>query len=61
MLPATRAHIQLAAGVLINLAHFRHALFGLFGGDETRAVLILQLCEFPNFLRITVGLRRQFT
>ena len=39
MLPATRAHIQLAPGFLINLAHFRHALFGLFGGKEARAVL----------------------
>ena len=50
MLPTASAHIQLAPGFLINLAHFRHALFGLFGGDEARAVLILQLRKFPNFL-----------
>src|SRR3546814_17455041 len=50
MLPATRAHIQLAPGFLINLAHFRHALFGLFGGEEASAVLILQLGELAHLL-----------
>lgn len=50
MLPATRTHIQLAPRVLIDLAHFRHALLGLFGGDEARAVLILQLRKLAHFL-----------
>lgn len=50
MLPPTRAHIQLAPGFLINLAHLRHALFGVFGGDEVGAVLILQLRELADFL-----------
>lgn len=50
MLPPTRAHIQLAAGILIDLTHFRHALLGLFRRNEARAVLILQLRELPHFL-----------
>ena len=51
MLPTTRAHIQLAPGVLIDLAHFRHALLGLFRRDKARAVLILQLREVAHLLR----------
>jgi len=39
VLPPIRAHIQLAPGFLINLAHFRHALFGLFRRNKARAVL----------------------
>ena len=50
MLAPTRAHIQLAARVLIDLAHFRHALLGLLRRDEVCAVLILQLRKFPNLL-----------
>jgi len=50
VLPTTRAHIQLAPRILIDLAHFRHALLGLFGGNEARAVLILQLRELAHFL-----------
>ena len=50
MLAPTSAHIELAPGFLIDLAHFRHALFGLFGGDEGGAVLILQLRELADFL-----------
>lgn len=50
MLPITSPHIQLAAGFLVNLAHFRHALFGLFGGDEGGAVLILQFRKVTDFL-----------
>ena len=50
MLPTTRTHIQLAADVLIDLTHFRHAFLRLFGGNKARAVLILQLGELAHFL-----------
>src|SRR3546814_3537578 len=50
MLPATRAHIQLAPRFLKDFAHLRHALFGFLGRDEARAVLILQLRELAHFL-----------
>lgn len=50
MLAPTRAHIQLAPRILIDLAHFRHALLGLFHRDEAGAVLILQLRELADFL-----------
>ena len=50
MLPATRTHIQLAPRILIDLAHFRHALLGLFRRDEAGAVLILQLRKLPHLL-----------
>lgn len=50
MLPTTRAHIQLAPRILIDLAHFRHPFFGFLGGDEAFGLLILQLRKLPHFL-----------
>src|SRR3546814_9688885 len=50
MLPATHAHIHLAPRFLKDFAHLRHALFGVLGRDEARAVLILQLSELAYFL-----------
>ena len=51
VLPVPSAHIQLASGGIIDLANFRHARFGFFGGNNLRAALALQAVEFAYFLR----------
>ena len=50
MLPITLPHVKFPPGVVIDLAHFGHAGFGFFGGDEAFAALVLQPGKFAHLL-----------
>ena len=43
MLAVARTHVQFAAGLVIDLAHFGHARLSLVRSDKPVAALILQL------------------